>query len=55
MQTFLDAPVAAVILETLGWVLVHSIWQFAADAGGSVAAGSVPARGSWMLPHEGGV
>jgi len=106
MQTFLHAPATAVILEKLGWVLVHSLWQFAAvaavtsaamtvawragprlrhgllvcglmamaalpvvtwhtldvrpqpqvaAAAGSVAAGSTPARGSWLPPHDDGV
>ncbi|MCE2727104.1 MAG: M56 family metallopeptidase [Planctomycetaceae bacterium] len=51
MQTFLDAPATAVILEKLGWVLVHSLWQFAAVAAVTSAATAVAWRAGPRLRH----
>ncbi len=51
MQTFLDAPVMAVILEKLGWVLVHSLWQFAAVAAVTSAATTVAWRAGPRVRH----
>ena len=51
MQTFLTAPAADLVLEKLGWVLVHSLWQFAAVAAVTSAATTVAWRAGPRVRH----
>lgn len=51
MTTFIHTTAAWVMLEKLGWVLVHSLWQFAAVAAVTAAATAFLGRGGPRLRH----
>lgn len=51
MTPFIHTTAAWVMLEKLGWVLVHSLWQFAAVAAVTAAATAIMGRGGPRLRH----
>ena len=51
MTPFIDTTAAALFLEKLGWVLVHSLWQFAAVAAVTAAATAILGRSGPRLRH----